>query len=576
MTIERQLSSAAFAVLIAATAGTASAGGKLTRIATVPLGAEVAGIAVNGQGELFFNAQHPGGEPAYKAGGPAALIGYIASVDIRKYSGDHVAIPGDDAKGKVHVAAGDYVVLGRSGDKLGDGKVLGGVYDAKGELMFISNDVDFNAFIPLGASEAYLYTAFEGAGRFGVASISRLKLVRANGRWQADLAASKMLDLGSIEGAWILCYGEISPWGTPIFSEEYYFFNTSLWNHPDMHDDDDKPTFKKGNDMMYHMPKMMNRHLGRISNPYRYGYNIEMNNPKGEPKLVRHYAMGRFSHENVTIMADGRTAYQSDDDSAKYTNAKWNTNSGGVFFKFVADKKADLSAGTLYAAKLTQDGSSDPTKAGFKLDWIKLAHGSDAQVGKWIDEYNGIGPDKYKPGETNFISDMDVINWAEGKLGKDLNLDGKVGSYKDDRPAFLESRKAAAALGATYEWNKLEGVSSANGKLYISVSEISETMDKGWGHVNWATGERDKRAKGDIALDKEACGAVYVGNVGSDGNVTRIEPLLVGKTTDGKKRCDDLGIAHPDNILALESGGLIIAEDAGKRAHPVDMLWLLN
>ena len=34
-----------------------------------------------------------------------------------------------------------------------------------GKLMFVSNDVDFNAFIPLSSTEAYLYTAFEGAGR---------------------------------------------------------------------------------------------------------------------------------------------------------------------------------------------------------------------------------------------------------------------------------------------------------------------------------------------------------------------------------------------------------------------------
>ena len=53
-----------------------------------------------------------------------------------------------------------------------------------------------------------------------------------------------------------------------------------------------------------------------------------------------------------------------------------------------------------------------------------------------------------------------------------------------------------------------------------------------------------------------------------------LDPLVVGTTTDGKKRCDDAGIAHPDNILGLANGSLLVAEDAGKRAHPVDMLWL--
>ena len=77
-----------------------------------------------------------------------------------------------------------------------------------------------------------------------------------------------------------------------------------------------------------------------------------MNYPASEkPELARHYVMGRLSHENDTFMPDGRTVYMSDDDTVKYTNPKWNTNSGGVFFKFIADQKVDLSSGTLYVAK---------------------------------------------------------------------------------------------------------------------------------------------------------------------------------------------------------------------------------
>lgn len=45
--------------------------------------------------------------------------------------------------------------------------------------------------------------------------------------------------------------------------------------------------------------------------------------------------MGRFSHENVAIMNDQKTVYQSDD------------GSGTVFFKFVATTAGDLSGGTL-------------------------------------------------------------------------------------------------------------------------------------------------------------------------------------------------------------------------------------
>ena len=75
-------------------------------------------------------------------------------------------------------------------------------------------------------------------------------------------------------------------------------------------------------------------------------------------------------------------------------------------------------------------------------------------------------------------------------------------------------------------------------------------------------------------MEKEACGVVYRGVIDQNYNMVRLEPEVVGKTIDGKKRCDDNTMAHPDNILGLPNGSLLIAEDAGKSAHPEDMLWL--
>ena len=133
--------------------------------------------------------------------------------------------------------------------------------------MFVSNDVDYNACVRINDDEAYLYTAFEGASRKGVSAISRLKLNRVDGKWATDLCASKAIDLSSIEGAWVLCFGSTTPWGTELLAEEYYFYNTSLWNHPNDYDEDERPGFKGGNDVSYHMPKMMAQHLDKQSNP---------------------------------------------------------------------------------------------------------------------------------------------------------------------------------------------------------------------------------------------------------------------------------------------------------------------
>ncbi len=134
--INRTITTAVTTALTLLAAGANADEATMTRIATVPAGAEVTGIATNNLGELFFNAQHPAGKSELKSDGPAAVIGYVDGIDIHNYSGPSVAIPGEDARDRVHVAGGEYVILGTVGDKLGDGTVLGGVYNAKGELMF--------------------------------------------------------------------------------------------------------------------------------------------------------------------------------------------------------------------------------------------------------------------------------------------------------------------------------------------------------------------------------------------------------------------------------------------------------
>ena len=63
---------------------------------------------------------------------------------------------------------------------------------------------------------------------------------------------------------------------------------------------------------------------------------------------------------------------------------------------------------------------------------------------------------------------------------------------------------------------------------------------------------------------------------GWDGMAPSEHGRNISRDTNGEKmrKCDVEGLAHPDNILGLASGALLLAEDAGTRAHPVDMLWL--
>ena len=130
-------------------------------------------------------------------------------------------------------------------------------------------------------------------------------------------------------------------------------------------------------------------------------------------------------------------------------------------------------------------------------------------------------------------------------------------------------------MGATNEWDKLEGVTSEGNSVFISASAISFTMDKSWGTRHWSTGEMDMADGGDIALNAEGCGGTYQAITGADYDITRIDPYVIGQTTaDG--RCDEERPANPDNILALKDGSLLIGEDAGSKMHSVDMLWMVK
>jgi hypothetical protein len=99
-------------------------------------------------------------------------------------------------------------------------------------------------------------------------------------------------------------------------------------------------------------------------------------------------------------------------------------------------------------------------------------------------------------------------------------------------------------------------------------------MDAAWGHAAWNTGAKDEADGGVIALNAELCGGVYAGVIEADYNISRLEPSVMGKHM-GEAGCDVERIANPDNIASF-AGGLLIAEDAGPKMHPVDMLWLVK
>ncbi|MEZ5932344.1 MAG: DUF839 domain-containing protein [Alphaproteobacteria bacterium] len=500
----------------------------LTRFATVPLDAEFTGLYITAAGDLFFNAQHPA--DSNKKPADKGSVGSLVGVDMNNLpkSFDPVKVPeSDDEKQSFMTALGSYGIIAQEGDGVKNG-ALGAIAAADGSVIVQSNDPDFNGFIPSvdDGSEGYLFTNWED--RPG--GMSRMHLAKADdGSWQVGPDGAEMLDFIDVSGTWVNCFGSVSPWNTPLSSEELYFDETADWNNEGYEEHDGVVA--------------LSQYLGAYPNPYDYGYIVEIEDPTGVAKPKKHFAMGRYSHENSVVMPDRKTVYLSDD------------GTDVVFFKFVADAEDDLSAGTLYAAKVSQDEGNESATTGFSIEWIELAHGDEATIAGWIDAYDGITPGDYKEGETSYISDADVEAWAKGEA-------------EDDRVAFLESRKAAAAKGATAEFRKMEGVminakGAADGSvpfMYMAMSEVAKGMSD---------------QEGDIQLTENMCGVVYRMPLEADYNVTRMEPVVAGGAYDESaevNQCATDAIANPDNLQVLSDGRVLIGEDTG--AHENNMLWV--
>ena len=505
---------------LAALTATAAAQGTdqglhLTRLATTPLGSEVTGLFLHGE-DLFFNVQHPADNLTSEFN--RATVGVVSNAN---FSASEMPLPKGHEKQIVKAALGDYQVLLQEGDF---GEI--GVIRGAGGVVRVSNDPDFNAYIPVSDSQGYLFTNWEDTP----GGMSRVLLTRAaDGAWTVDADSAMMIDFADVGGTWVNCFGTVSPWGTPLTSEELYFDNTADWNNPDYNG--------------WGKPDDYADYLGRFPNPYRIGYIVEIKDPTGDPRPVKLTAMGRFSHENAVVMPDGKTVYLSDDGSRV------------VFFKFVADMPGDLSAGTLHAAKITQLGKpgSSASETSLQIDWIELAHTTSEEVESWVAEYDSVTPADYREGQTSYVSNEEIAAWAKGKA-------------KDNRAAYLETRKAAVAKGATGEFRKMEGVnislnSAADGTvpyMYMAMSEIGKGMSDG---------------EGDIQLSPNKCGVVYRMELDGDFNVGMMVPAVAGGpySGDGANPCHTDNISNPDNLLVMDDGTLLIGEDTGN--HENNVLW---
>lgn len=286
------------------------------------------------------------------------------------------------------------------------------------------------------------YTTFAQDGVTGMygqlpSPIAVLTLDQDPATGKLSLVKYHNVDTSSVNGLWITCGASLSPWGTHLSSEEY-----------------EPNAFTAASDAQF---KGFSKNLygsETTANPYNYGHMPEVTvSADGTGSIKKHYCMGRLSHELVQVMPDKRTALMGNDA----------TNAG--YFVFVADKEKDLSAGTLYVAKVGSGFSLDPSAAGAALTWIKLGSSTSAEIRALVD--GGI-----KPTDIMDVKSADPLDANYTKITANGRVEWvKLVAGKEKAAAFLETMRYAALLGASMGFTKMEGT-TVNIKDKIAYSAL--------------------------------------------------------------------------------------------------------
>lgn len=376
----------------------------------------------------------------------------------------------------------------------------------------------------------------------------------------------------SINGLWIPCGASLSPWNTHLSSEEYepdaWFVKTlrdagttsiaalAGWSASQL-------TNLNGNLSYFQSFSTNTFGSAATANPYHYGHVPEVTvNPDGTGSIKKHYCLGRISRELVQVMPDNKTVLMGDD----YV--------GGAFYMFIATTAGDLSAGTLYAAKLTQTDTTKPATNGgnFTFQWIKLGSATSAEIKTAADTL-----------AVNQIIDV-VFTATAGYT--ELTLDGggkqyvKVIAGKEKEAAFLETHRYSTIMGATMETTKLEGV-TVNTKDKVAYYAMSR-LDTPFGDSAGAIQHTALRPgavyacplkSGQIDTSGAAIGSEWVPTSMSvpEGLLGQV---LSPKDADGNAAVKDK-IAQPDNVKYSEAmRTLFIGEDGSD--HLNNYVWAYN
>ncbi len=406
---------------------------------------------------------------------------------------------------------------------------------------------------PVFAVVQFEYTTanLKGDKMYGVlpSSIAVLTLDQDQKTGKLSLVQYSNVDTSSAKGLWITCGSSLSPWNTHLSSEEY---------EPDAPFIAENKRFKEFSKNLFGNES--------TANPYHYGHLPEITvQPDGTGQVVKHYCLGRISHELVQVMPDNRTVLMGDD----YTNS-------GLFV-FIADREKDLSAGTLYVAKLGVGFSINPGDAGNSLEWIKLGHATSDEIKTFAD--------RLKPSDIMTVSKSDPNDSSFTKIFYDGQANWvKLNPGMEKAAAFLETHRYAYLMGGSMGFSKMEGttVNIRDKIAYTALQNIQDSMvktGKGWNANSGIALNEPLIAGGILALQLSGGLKDQMGHsIPSEWMPRQMYPLLKGEDI----AADALGnlanpelVSNPDNLKFSEKlRTLFIGEDSS--THVNNFVWAYN
>ncbi|WP_323676309.1 alkaline phosphatase PhoX [Halorubellus sp. PRR65] len=637
------------------TDGAPSVDGDLRRFASTALGAEVTGPCVLDDGTLLMSLQHPSRDNAhlYDRAGVGYFRGFRFDLDGDGDDFDELSAPTTEAHRRtVRGSEGVFVPLVEEADPIRGGEERLGVVQTPDGVdvttdAFVGTQYgnaaynpDCNQFVPTpdGEYAGYLFTNWENSP----GNVSRVPIERT-GDGRLDAVLEDALNLANTDalrdlgGTRINCYGDLSPWGTMVSSEENYAHpRVSLtatvgdiddagtgegrvgacqfWNRPNPVGIQDAVDEYYGDDswsvqgywaltgvefLAYYLGADPVEREGEddanpttpiddvYPNPYRYGYHVDVREPTAdEPQPVKYYVMGRAAWEAPDFQQDRKTVYGCSDGDSK-----------GIY-KFVADRPIpsyddpmDL-AGTLYAPTVTprnDDQGASPATTALDVEWMELGHASNREVESWIAAYDDVTQVDYLEthADTDWEDDLEtalreadetVVEAGNRNYVTNAEILEWASQYEADGPDGVDEDLRKVPFLETRAAAKEVGASiefnKAEGVDSVDGATPGDPIYFGVSEFNDALADDE----GDLRLSRVDGGVVYRGTLESDYDVSTLEPVITGPDASDPASVADDALVNVDNVYVMDDGRVLCCEDADQfgRSYKNDCLYVYD